>query len=300
MKPFLVTLGVAVAALVASLYHRNGARDAAVELTRLQAEEATAVAKLAEVQARSDVEAQRLKEVSRELAEAMAELRSISETETDPATEGAWPSDRPYFYLPKRFLPDIAFTALTADGEPTAECIALLGMTPAERAELLQAWTDLRFELQELQLRSAERVPQADTQADPDRRSIRYRLSNLTDQIPLLRDQLGSRLVEALGTNRAGILQARLKEHLASLTPPIGDSDCFVTYRAERTAEGDVEHYLRFDATEGRRTHQAPLGILRANPRMTEDHSRTFPIGPDSPLWNYRHLFGEQPLLRPH
>ncbi|MEN9733773.1 MAG: hypothetical protein RLZ45_1768 [Verrucomicrobiota bacterium] len=304
MNSFLIPVGIAVAALTAGLHHWNAARDAAADRARLQAEQATAVATLAEAQARSDAAAKRLAEASEELVATLAELRSASEAalqarvEPDRATEGAWPSDRPYFYLPKRVLSDIGFAALTADGEPTPECLALLGMTPSEQADLRQAWADLRFELQELQLRSAERIPEANPEADPNRRAIRFRLSGLTNQLPILRAQLQSRLTETLGSIRAQLLQVPLNEPLRDLTGPFNNSDYVVTYRAERNAEGDVQHMLGFDTGEGSRAEMS-VGTLHANPEKNVDDSLTFPIGSNSPLWHYRHLFGDQPLLLP-
>lgn len=304
MNSSLVPIGIAVAALAASLHHRNAARHAAADRARLQAEQAMAVTTLAGVQARVDTTAKNLAEASRELTATRAELRSASEAalqarvEPDPATEGAWPSNRPYFYLPKRVLSDIVFAALTSDGEPTTECLALLGMTPSEQADLRQAWADLRFQLQELQLRSAERIPEANPEADPNRRAVRFRLSSLTNEIPILRDQLQSSLTKSLGSTRATVLQAPLKEQMRNLNGPFSNRDYVITYSAERTGEGDVNHFLHFDTGDGLST-QAPVGTLHANLEKNAGGGLTFPIGPKSSLWNYRHLFGDQPLLSP-
>ena len=41
------------------------------------------------------------------------------------------------------------------------------------------------------------------------------------------------------------------------------------------------------------------VGTLQANPERNGDDSLTSPIGSNSPLWHYRHLFGDQPLLLP-
>lgn len=304
MNSFLVPIGIAVAALAASLHHRNAALHAAADRARLLAEQATAVTSLAGVQARVDTSAKNLAEASRELTAARAKLRTASEAalqarvEPDPATEGAWPSNRPYFYLPKRVLSDIGFAVLTSDGEPTTECLALLGMTPSEQADLRQAWADLRFQLQELQLRSAERIPEANPEADPNRRAVRFRISSLTNEIPILRDQLQSSLTKSLGTTRATVLQAPLKEQMRNLNGPFSNRDYIITYSAERTAEGDVNHFLHFDTGDGLST-QAPVGTLHANLEKNAGGGLTFPIGPKSSLWNYRHLFGDQPLLSP-
>jgi hypothetical protein len=304
MNPFLVILGIAVAALVGSLHHRNGARRAAAGLARLQAEEAAAVATLSEVRARSSANSERFAEVSRELGEAMAELRADDDDairdriEPSPAVEGAWPSDRPYFYLPKRLLPEIGFTPLTPDGEPTVECRSVLGMTPAEQAELRQAWADLHFELQELQLRAAERIEDA-APADPDRRSIRFRLPNISDQLPALRARLGERLAHAIGATRARLIEEPLQERLVDLGSPLGEGGGFVAYLAERDADGAVNHYLRLETADGATASQLQVGTLPADPTMSGGSELPFPIGPHCPLWNYRHLFGDQPLLRP-
>lgn len=300
MNPFLVILGIAVAALVGSLHHRKGARSAAAGLARLHAEEAAAVATLSEIRARSSANSERFADVSRDLAKAMAELRSASDAairdriEPAPAVEGAWPSGRPYFYLPKRLLPEIGFTPLTPDGEPTVECRSVLGMTPAEQAELRQAWADLHFELQELQLRSAERIDDA-APADPDRRSIRFRLPNISDQLPALRE----RLAHAIGATRARLIEEPLQERLVDLGSPLGEGGGFVAYLAERDADGGVNHYLRLETADGATASQLHVGTLPANPTMSDGSELPFPIGPHSPLWKYRHLFGDQPLLRP-
>lgn len=308
MNQILIACLVFVAALAATLHHRQAARLAATELSRLQAEQAAANSALAGFQGRTAASAKRQADLSTDLAAASAELKAASEaalrarTEPDPATEGAWPTDKPYFYLPKRFLSQIGFTALTADGTPTPEAIALLGLTPSERDDLRNAWADFRFDLQELQIQSAERMPDTNSVPDPDRRAIRFKLGSLTNELPRLREQLNARLTDTVGSTRAQLLQSPLENRLEDLTHPLGDRDCFITYHAERSSDGTVLHWLRFDATDGSAMYQYPVATLTPGQSITDTDgvaasALAFPINPGSPLWHYRHLFGDQPLI---
>lgn len=308
MTQIAIACLVFVAALAATLHHRQSARFAASELSRLQAEQAAANSALAGFQARTTASAKRQAELSLDLTSASAELKAASEvalsarTEPDPATESSWPNNRPYFYLPKRFLSDIGFTALTPDGTPTPEAIALLGLTPSERDDLRNAWADFRFDLQELQIQSAERMPDTNSVPDPNRRAIRFKLGSLTNELPRLREQLNARLTDTVGSTRAQFLQSPLENRLEDLTNPLGDRDCYITYHAERSSDGTVRHWLRFDATDGSSMYQYPVATLTPGQSITDTDglalsALAFPINPSSPLWHYRHLFGDQPLL---
>jgi len=308
MTQIVIACLVFIAALAATLHHRKTARTAASELSQLQAELAAAQVVLAGFQARTAASSNRLAELSLDLAAASAELKAASEvalrarTEPDPATEGAWPASKPYFYLPERLLSEIGFSAITADGEPTQEAIALLGLTPSDRDELRKAWTDFRFDLQELQLQSAVRMPDTNAVSYPNRRSIRFKLSGLTNQIPRLREQLDARLTTAIGATRTQLLHSPMEARIEDLTTPIGDRDCIVGYHAERSADGTVQHYLRFEAGDGSSMHQYVVDFMRWGQPTSDGVSHSTAKEPyrtsvGSPLWHYRHLFGDQPLL---
>jgi hypothetical protein len=308
MNQILLAGAVLLTTLAVTLHHRTAARTAASELAHLQAEKAAAKIALAEVQARSNSSSERQAELSLDLAASSVELKATSDialgarTEPDPATEGSWPADKPYFYLPKRLLGDIGFSALTLDGAPTPEAIALLGLTPSERNELRNAWADFRFDLQERQVQSAERMPDTNSITDPNRRSIQFKLSSLTNHLPQLRAQLDTRLTDAVGSTRAQLLQSPLENRLDDLTGPLGDHDFFLTYHAQRNAGGSVAHYLRFDAIDGSSMHQLAVPFFGLQQSVTDAEGSTvselnFSPDRDSPLWHYRHLFGDQPLL---
>jgi hypothetical protein len=308
MSQFLIACFVFMAAWAATLHHRQAARIAATELARLRTEQTAANSTLASFQTRTAASAKRHAELSLDLTSASAELKASSEvalrarTEPDPATEGAWPTGKPYFHLPKRLLSDIGFTALTPDGAPTPEAIALLGLTPSERDNLHDAWADFRFDLQELQRQSAERMPDTNSVPDPNRTSIRFKLSGLTNQIPRLREQLDARLTTAIGATRTQLLHSPMEARIEDLTTPIGDRDCIVGYHAERAADGTVQHYLRFEAGDGSSMHQYVVDFMRWGQPTSDGVSHSTAKEPyrtsvGSPLWHYRHLFGDQPLL---
>lgn len=303
MSQFLIAGIVFVAALAATLHHRQTARTAAAELSQIEAEKAAAKATLAALQARTTAASKRQAELSLDLTAASAELKAASEvalrarTEPDPTTEGAWPADKPYFYLPKRLLPEIGFAALTAEGAPTPEAIALLGLTPSERDDLANAWAEFRFSLQELQLQSAERLPDTNAVPDPNRPSIRFKLSGLTNHIPQLQAQIEAKLTEAVGSIRAQILRSPLEDMLDNMITPIGSRDCFVTYYAERDLTGAVQHHVQIEADdETRLSITTQVGFFRFLP-SSPDVQSPYRADESSLLWHYRHLFGDQPLL---
>ena len=68
-----------MAALAATLHHRQAARIAATELSRLQAEQAAAKSALAGLQARTAASTKRQAELSLDLTSASAELKAASE-----------------------------------------------------------------------------------------------------------------------------------------------------------------------------------------------------------------------------
>lgn len=308
MNQILIACLIMASAAVIAFQKRAQRQIDQAELLRIRSEEQGLRSAIAELDSRSSDLGRRHAEHRAELAGITAELRAVSAAalqarpEPSPETEGRWPAGRPYFYLPKRLLDQIGYNALTPDGQPTAEAIALLGLTPHERQDLRQAWADFRFDLQELQVRSAERVPDTNAVPDPNRRSIQFRVASLTNELAQFRSQLASRVEQNLGPTRAGLLSDPLQDRIQDHTSPIGDRDLILTYHAERAADGTVQHWLRFDDTAHTVMYQYPIDFSAPNPSPTDGESQAvsgtrLPLTTDSPLWNYRHLFGDQPLL---
>ena len=131
---------------------------------------------------------------------------------------------------------------------------------------------------------------------------MQFRLASVGNEVKQLQSQLGQRLEALLGATRAELLAAPLQDRAQQLTPPIGDDDVLLTYYAERRSDGTIQHFLRFDDAARRTMYQYPVAFIRPEQGMTDGESHSisglkFPLDPESPLWSYRHLFGDQPLL---
>ena len=91
-------------------------------------------------------------------------------------------------------------------------------------------------------------------------------------------DDLRTAWISALGATRAQLLWDRLPH---GPTGPEGDVDSLVTYYADRKEDGTVAHFIS-EKTKG-------LGGLTSGV--------AFPVEPGTVLWQWRHLFGEEPLI---
>jgi hypothetical protein len=282
-------------------------RDQA-ELLRLREEERRLQDTIAECDARTSEAHRRSSDHRSELDPINAELRAISDAiaqaaqAPDPETEGRWPVDRPYFHFPKRLLDQISYSMFTADGKPTEETRILLGLTPHEREGLWQAWTDFRSDLAELQIRSAERLPDSPVLANSAERSVRFHMHAITEALAGLRSRLAARIEHDLGPTRARLLADPLDAQIADLIPPIGDREVIIAYHAARQPDGSIRHWLRFSDPAGTVTYNQPVEFQIPNPPLNYGESPAVidtgsRLSPDSALWNYRHLFGDQPLL---
>ena len=290
------------------LYQGMNHRSDQKELLKLRTDERTLRNTIAEYDARTSEASRRSSDHRSELDQINAELRAISDELVrtapvpDPETEGRWPVDRPYFHLPKRLLDQISYSMFTADGKPTEETKFLFGLTPHEREMLWQAWTDFRSDLQELQIRSAERLPDFPVVANSVERSVRFHMHDLTQELAGLRSRLAARIEHDLGPTRARLLADPLNAQISPLTSPLGDREVIIIYRAERQTNGSIQHLLSFVDPTGSAVYHRPVEFQTPNPPLNYSESPAVidtgsRLSPDSALWNYRHLFGDQPLL---
>jgi len=132
--------------------------------------------------------------------------------------------------------------------------------------------------------------------------AVQFRLASVSNEVKQLQAQLGQRIEVLLGSTRAELLAAPLQDRAQQLMPPIVDDNVLLTYYAERQPDGTILHFLRFDDAARRTMYQYPVVFIRPDQGMTDGESHSisglkFPLDPDSPLWSYRHLFGDQPLL---
>jgi len=308
MNPLVIALAVFASATVATFHWRHERHVAEAELVRLHSEENELRGQLSASETRLDQSAKSHQANLNELAAVREELRQSNDAvlalrkEPDPATEGMWPTNKPYFHLSKRRLRDLGFVAIGSDGQPTAPATAILGMSTRERHEFAQTWAEFQRDLQQLQARAAERIPDTNHVADPNRRAVQFRLASVSNEVKQLQAQLGQRIEVLLGSTRAELLAAPLQDRAQQLMPPIVDDNVLLTYYAERQPDGTILHFLRFDDAARRTMYQYPVVFIRPDQGMTDGESHSisglkFPLDPDSPLWSYRHLFGDQPLL---
>jgi len=302
----LIITFIAAVGLRLGMNHRSDQK----ELLKLRTDERTLRNTIAEHDARTSEANRHSSDHRSELDQINAELRAISDEIVrtapvpDPETEGRWPVDRPYFHLPKRLLDQISYSMFTADGKPTEETKFLFGLTPHEREMLWQAWTDFRSDLQELQIRSAERLPDAPVVANSVERSVRFHMHDLTQELAGLRSRLAARIEHDLGPTRARLLADPLNAQISPLTSPLGDREVIIAFQADRQPDGSIRHWLRFSDPAGTVMYKQPVEFQTPNPPLNHGESPAVigtgsPLGPDSVLWNYRHLFGDQPLLSP-
>lgn len=200
----------------------------------------------------------------------------------DPAREGLWPKDKPYCYLSKQHLATIGFTPFSEDGGLTSEAATLFGMSAGEWATINQAFGDFVDCTHQLHLAHAQLVePKAGANTE-NHREMTYRIPAMTNEFRQSRGTFAASLEQTLGQSRADIFFKRAKSQLDDIYGQYGNDGYTIKYYADRQPDGTAEHQLSIKRLDG----QASYG-----------YRIQFPIEPASPMWKYRHLIGDQPLL---
>jgi len=248
-------------------------RDAESRLAQNQSDVAEMQQRLADRQlevnrARSDLETAR------------NEAQHAVPPELDPAREGVWPATQPYFYLPKSRLKDVGYKPFSDDDRLTVPAAALFATTAPERAAVENAAAEFRRGLNALELQSAEKLEPAPGVNTESYREVGFRIQPVTNQIAQLREQFRSAISVALGAERASLFLERAADWLDELDERTRQPGTIITLEARRSPDGEVWHQLHFQGPHA----SSAIGFL-------------FPIEPSSPLWRYRHLFGDKPLI---
>ena len=201
----------------------------------------------------------------------------------DPAREGLWPKDKPYCYLSKQHLATIGFTPFSADDSGlTSEAATLFGMSAAERVAVDRAYIEFVEGIHELHLANAERLEIKGATNSETHREITFRIPTLTNDFRQLRGTFVASLEQTLGSSRADIFFKRAKSPLDDVYGQYGKDGYTIKYFADRKSDGTVNHQLH---------------IEQLNRQGSYGYRIHFPTDPASPLWKYRHLLGDQPLL---
>jgi len=208
------------------------------------------------------------------------EAQHSAPPELDPVREGAWPATQPYFYLAKSRLKDVGYKTYSDDDRLTVPAAALFATTAQERAGVENAAEEFRRRLNALELQSAEKLEPAPGVNTQTYREVGFRIQPVTNEIAQLRDQFRSAVSVALGAERASLFLERAADWLDEQDERTRQPGTIITLEARRSPDGEVWHQLHFRGPHG----SSAIGFL-------------FPIEPSSPLWRYRHLFGDQPLI---
>lgn len=247
------------------------------------------------------------RDAQQELGQASAEARELT-SPVDFSAEGAWPAARDYFYLPKQFLGTLGYNVFQNDGSLSDEAAQLFGLTPAEKVALADSWRQLRLQLQQLELDHAEQLDASQPDSG-DHREVAFHLPSLTNEITQVRQQFEQDLEKQLGNTRGQLIWEKVAEEKPLSGYPFGYQEQIVTYSADRMEDGSVQHKLGLTNPSRLAAYCFPINFdPPANPAVTPSEAggspaatggNPAPLSPDSALWNYRHLFGTDPLLTP-
>ena len=216
-----------------------------------------------------------------------------------PAQEGWWPEGRPYFYLAKKYLPNVRFDdrpvhpedlsdelkALVAqqhidlldyklfnnDGL-NAHMAVLLGMSDDEVAAVNDTYSDLARGVREVEAARIVRVEPPEPAGDG--KMLVARLPDLSSELQPLIDRWDEALEQRLGLSRAELLRDRAKQYFDEDWDHLGDS-----YGREfLILEGSL--FVRYTPPSGDSHYKASSFHVNENNRAHQQD------------WEYGHLFG--------
>ena len=209
------------------------------------------------------------------LVQAARELADAAARTFDPSVEGSWPTARPYFYLPKKYLAHIGYEAFTPQARVSDEAAVLFGMTPGERAAVDAAAASFMTEFLQLEASQAERLTPADGSTHSPHREISFRLRRLNEQLVPLRAEYENGLLAAVGASRAELLGARAAEQFEAHLNRFGFQPGILTFVMDTNPDGSTRYQIRAEPENG--------GVTLTTGIPSPDAA-------DSALARYRHL----------
>jgi hypothetical protein len=218
-----------------------------------------------------------------ELSAARAEALLAIPLAPDPVREGFWPAEQPYFPLAKRYLREIGYRSFTREQQVTRAAAILFGLTPQEKTEVENAAQNFQSAMAQLESQRAEKIERPPEEDSDQHRQISFRLPQIEpNEIRDLQRELEQALTSVLGPQRADLFIERAVEQQLDewITRGKTPHDKVITLQAERNADGTVMH--RIEVKQG--------GVQSSG-------TFSFPLEPWDPLWRWRHLFGDRPLL---
>jgi hypothetical protein len=266
------------------LNHRNSAlaltpQVAAAQASLAAVSNSTATTKTTLAGRRSEMQS-----AAQELDAATAEAhQDFPSPAFDQSADGSWPTNRPYFYLSKKYLGQIGYQAFGKEHRLSEPAALLFGMNPTEKERVDAAYQGLADRIQQLESSRAELVEPTPGVNTDNHKEVSFKIPAMTNEIHDARDTFGAAIREAIGNSRAGFLLDKVKDQFEDSFSEMNmiERTSIVKYHADRKPDGSVEHGIQIE-TPGVGLMFMPV---------------YFPLTSDSMLWQFRHLFGDQPLI---
>ena len=281
MSNLIIIIGVLAAAGTIFLNQRGSLANVHRANQQLASQPAVLRARAAEWERRQAV-------LQRQLAECEDRLRQLQEKQTalpspitgqivppDPARQGGWPAEAPYFYLPKKDLGSVGYPLF--DGNRlTDDATLLFGMTPTERETVDAAYDQMWRRFRQLEIQRMEPVETPKKWTPHMQDSISYRIPSLESEARALRVDFEASLQQTLGATRAKYLLEAADDYLRRNLDDLGQHARIISFGYIHQPKGQV---------------QRMYGILDEATGVGEARSFT-ELEPDWPISYYARLFG--------
>ena len=228
-----------------------------------------------------------LADTRNELAAAEEETRQAQPFPPDPAREGLWPTNKPYLLMAKKLLGSIEYPSIEPGYRLADTAASLFGMTAAERASIDNALQGFDEAARRIFQDKAKPIAPTAGANTPDHQEIAFRIEATADEMRALREEFNASVQATLGPDRAGLFleQAGAAIEQSQYLYQHRDQGFEIKLTADRQSDGEVSHQIHvstLDPDGGSSSHGEGI---------------QYPLVPGSGLWNYRDLFGTQPLL---
>jgi hypothetical protein len=219
-----------------------------------------------------------------------AEPQTFAAPPLDPQHEGVWPAGKPYFYLPKDFLPSLAFGHFQFSNgsfQLHPNTVALLGLTDAEAANISDSFGNLVAQFKELESQRIAPSPRHASEKFSSGKKTSYRLPPLREEMePFVEEFLASTRA-LLGKSRTDIFESWAKDCIAESLGDFAPKARILTLTQE--PKWSTKQLTRLEVVEegGGHLYYGELwDPADKNEGIAHPH-------------RYQHLFGDNGKLRP-
>jgi hypothetical protein len=209
------------------------------------ASEAAMKEQLQSLRASLQTETNRTAGLHGELATISTEPDGVTIPPLTPETDGVWPENQKWFYLPKAQLTRLGYDTFLIDGRLSEEAALLFGMSASERGNVEDALAELKRALTQLELANLKpAAPQEwDVRNNPKMHLEAYQLPAL--DTTSLRSQFQQAMQTILGDNRASFFVPVSDAFFARVLDDLGTFPRLITHFT--TLPNDPEPWARID-----------------------------------------------------